>query len=319
MKTTELNRELIEGLSQSTVPSNVDNINEKVSSLVYQALASLSDKTSNVDVNRAVLLPIDESFTRAICSRSEYNYLLGIPNTEIEINSVSKKNFFKNFWKRLKYAWKKSHQKKSKAVNTEIKPSLNVVGAKYDITALRNDIILSLANFLTSTTIIYDLERYISIVGKEDFGSNIKINIYVCLYDEKTNTFKNFNYPKNRFDDINFAERVDNLNSKYGRCDENYVNMIKVYNALFSNANGYVPSQILIESLLYNCPDELYTDDLYQTFLNVSNYIRLKSAKSFKSICDTSIELFKDKNILSVGAQLDYQKLISLLDKNRVG
>ena len=313
----DLSKDLIEGLRDSTNLEFVNNLNFTVFSLVDQALKALSNKSSFIQPEKAYFMPVNEIYTGATTSQSAYAYFLGIANTEIELNSTDKKHLFKNFWKRIVRAWKMSKKKKKKKKKIEERSLTVVTKEKYTIDDLRNDFVYYLSNLISTSSIIYEYEDHIMVVGKEDFGTNVKINIYITMYDEKNGVFKMYNGRKNRYYDVDLNERFKNLANKMESC-ENFVNMIKIYNSIYSRAYSKVPNQILIESLVYNCPAVLFEHDVYQTFLNVSNYIRMIDVDALRSICDNSKSIFKEKLIIDAGAQVEFSKLIRILDNYKI-
>ena len=313
----DLSKDLIEGLRDSTNLEFVNNLNFTVFSLVDQALKDLSNKSSFIQPEKAYFMPVNEIYTGATTSQSAYAYFLGIANTEIELNSTDKKHLFKNFWKRIVRAWKMSKKKKKKKKKIEERSLTVVTKEKYTIDDLKNDFVFYLSNLISTSSIIYEYEDHIMVVGKEDFGTNVKINIYITMYDEKNGVFKMYNGRKNRYYDVDLNERFKNLANKMESC-ENFVNMIKIYNSIYSRAYSKVPNQILIESLVYNCPAVLFEHDVYQTFLNVSNYIRMIDVDALRSICDNSKSIFKEKLIIDAGAQVEFSKLIRILDNYKI-
>lgn len=313
----DLSKDLIEGLRDSTNLEFVNNLNFTVFSLVDQALKDLSNKSSFIQPEKAYFMPVNEIYTGATTSQSAYAYFLGIANTEIELNSTDKKHFFKNFWKRIVRAWKMSKKKKKKKKKIEERSLTVVTKEKYTIDDLKNDFVFYLSNLISTSSIIYEYEDHIMVVGKEDFGTNVKINIYITMYDEKNGVFKMYNGRKNRYYDVDLNERFKNLANKMESC-ENFVNMIKIYNSIYSRAYSKVPNQILIESLVYNCPAVLFEHDVYQTFLNVSNYIRMIDVDALRSICDNTKSIFKEKLIIDAGAQVEFAKLIRVLDSYKI-
>ena len=313
----DLSKDLIEGLRDSTNLEFVNNLNFTVFSLVDQALRDLSNKSSFIQPEKAYFMPVNEIYTGATTSQSAYAYFLGIANTEIELNSTDKKHLFKNFWKRIVRAWKMSKKKKKKKKKIEERSLTVVTKEKYTIDDLRNDFVYYLSNLISTSSIIYEYEDHIMVVGKEDFGTNVKINIYITMYDEKNGVFKMYNGRKNRYYDVDLNERFKNLANKMESC-ENFVNMIKIYNSIYSRAYSKVPNQILIESLVYNCPAVLFEHDVYQTFLNVSNYIRMIDVDALRSICDNTKSIFKEKLIIDAGAQVEFAKLIRVLDSYKI-
>lgn len=313
----DLSKDLIEGLRDSTNLEFVNNLNFTVFSLVDQALKDLSNKSSFIQPEKAYFMPVNEIYTGATTSQSAYAYFLGIANTEIELNSTDKKHLFKNFWKRIVRAWKMSKKKKKKRKKIEERTLSVVTKEKYTIDDLKNDFVFYLSNLISTSSIIYEYEDHIMVVGKEDFGTNVKINIYITMYDEKNGVFKMYNGRKNRYYDVDLNERFKNLANKMESC-ENFVNMIKIYNSIYSRAYSKVPNQILIESLVYNCPAVLFEHDVYQTFLNVSNYIRMIDVDALRSICDNTKSIFKEKLIIDAGAQVEFSKLIRILDNYKI-
>lgn len=313
----DLSKDLIEGLRDSTNLEFVNNLNFTVFSLVDQALKDLSNKSSFIQPEKACFMPVNEIYTGATTSQSAYAYFLGIANTEIELNSTDKKHLFKNFWKRIVRAWKMSKKKKKKKKKIEERSLTVVTKEKYTIDDLKNDFVFYLSNLISTSSIIYEYEDHIMVVGKEDFGTNVKINIYITMYDEKNGVFKMYNGRKNRYYDVDLNERFKNLANKMESC-ENFVNMIKIYNSIYSRAYSKVPNQILIESLVYNCPAVLFEHDVYQTFLNVSNYIRMIDVDALRSICDNTKSIFKEKLIIDAGAQVEFAKLIRVLDSYKI-
>ena len=314
----DLNKDLIEGLRDSTNVEFVDNLNYATFALVNQALIDLSNKSSYIQPEKAYLTPVNEIYLHAMTSQSEYTYFLGIANTEIELNSLDKKHYFKNLWKRFVRAFKMSRKKKKKKrKDKEITPTVSVTKEKYTIDELKNDFIYYLSNLISTSSIIYEYEDHISIIGKEEFGTNVKINIYITMYDEKNGIFKMYNARKNRYYEVDLNERFKNLNEKINSC-ENFINVVKIYNSLYSKAYNKVPNQILIESLVFNCPDILFEHDIYQTFLNVSNYIRMTDTDALRSICNNSKSVFKEKLIVDAGAQVEFARLLRVLDNYKI-
>lgn len=314
----DLNKDLIEGLRDSTNVEFVDNLNYATFALVNQALIDLSNKSSYIQPEKAYLTPVNEIYLHAMTSQSEYTYFLGIANTEIELNSLDKKHYFKNLWKRFVRAFKMSRKKKKKKrKDKEITPTVSVTKEKYTIDELKNDFIYYLSNLISTSSIIYEYEDHISIIGKEEFGTNVKISIYITMYDEKNGIFKMYNARKNRYYEVDLNERFKNLDKKISTC-ENFINVVKIYNSLYSKAYNKVPNQILIESLVFNCPDILFEHDVYQTFLNVSNYIRMTDTDALRSICNNSKSVFKEKLIVDAGAQVEFARLLRVLDNYKI-
>lgn len=310
---SQLNKELIEGLNESNNQEFLENVNKTVFNLISAALEEISQKSPFVNIDKCVMQPVDEIYTGAISQLSEYNYYLGINNPQIEFNSKMKKNFWKNLWREFKSAWrlgKKKYKKRKKEQKT------SYVTDKYKLSDFRHDLVNKLADFLSESSIVYEYKNHISIIGIDDFGTGVKINVYICCYEASSKTFKRYDERKNKFFLINFGDRFSNIDYKIDTCGTRFVDMIRIFNALYAKSYDRIPNQIMIESLLFNCPNLLFNkNDVNKTFVDVANFIRLADPHSFGSICDLSKSVFKDELVTRTSSQLDYGKIITMLNK----
>lgn len=308
----QLNRDLIESLNESNNQEFATKVNEFVCNLVGTAITDISAKSPFVRPEKCIILPVNENYLGAFSQLSEYTYFLGIENPQIELNSKSRKNFWKNLWREFRASWRigrKKYKKKKEKNRAEF-----VTVDKYKLSDLRADLSSKMSNYLQESSIIYQYPNHISMIGKDDFGTNVKVNIFVCCFDFKTNIFKLYNQSKNKYFSVDFGMRYENLDKKVEEIGEMFVNMIKIFNALFSKAYNKIPNQILVESLIFNCPNKLFVSDVYQTFVNVTNFIRLGNPQSFLSICDTSKNIFEEKLITATTAQTEFIKIVNMLD-----
>ena len=94
------------------------------------------------------------------------------------------------------------------------------------------------------------------------------------------------------------------------------VEMIKLINAIYSKAYNKVPNQILVESLVYNCPKLLFDEkDVFKTFVNVINYINLSNPRALCSICDTSKNIFEEPLIIKANEQVEFNRIVSMFGR----
>lgn len=308
----QINRELIEALNESNNPEFLDNINSKVFNIVENAVEDVSMKSPFIKSEKCYLLPVNEVYTGAIAQLSEYTYFLGIENPQIELNSKKKSNFWKNLWREFKANWRLGKRKYKPEKHG---PSVTPV-TKYDLKSFRHDMANALSEYLDTTSIIYEYPTSLSLVGAEDFGTDIKINIIVCCYDFKKKIFKLYNQRRNKYWVVDFGKRFENISLKTKECGLLFIDMIRIFNALYSKAYSKLPNQILVESLVYNCPKLLFNDnDLYETFVNVANYIRLTKPQSLISICNGDKNIFQEELITKNNAQVEFNKIIGMLDR----
>jgi len=313
-----LNREIIEGLNESNNDTFADNVTNTVYSLVSDAIEKISIKSPFVQLEKCNIIPVNEVYLGAFTQLSEYDYFLGVENTEIEFNSRVKKNWWKYLWREFKASWRIGRKKKYKKnkKQEEIAAKTPITIEKYKISDLRKDLMYRIADQITETSMVYEFPYCVSLIGSDDFGTGVKINIYVTIYEASTDTYKLYKPSKNKFISINFGQRYENLDKKFASCGQMFVNIAKIFNALYSKIYDKIPNQIVLESLLLNCPDSLYDkNDVYKTFVNVSNYIRIRNPKTFTSVCDSSKTLFDDPLVFRTNAQVDYGKIINMLDR----
>lgn len=308
----EIDRDLIEGLNESSNRHFVEKVNDRVYELVANAVRDISEISPFVNPEKCVLVPANEAVTGAFSQLSEYDYFFGIENKQIELNSKTRKNFWKFVWREFKASWRIG-RKKYKKEKKNAQPKLESID-KYRLSDFQYDMTRKLADYLSETTLLFNGDC-ISIVGKEDFGTNTKINIYVCCYDSKTDTFKMFNQTKNKYFDVCFGTRFELIEEKAKATDGQFVDMLKIFNALFAKNYNKIPNQILLESLLYNVPTKLFCkDDIYRTFVNVSNYLRISNPKNFVSICKGERSVFEEPLVIKSNSQVDFGKIVTMLD-----
>ena len=186
-------------------------------------------------------------------------------------------NFFKKLYRKFIVAWKqvklekaqkkgRRKRRKKQQQQQQIIQNDNFQQEKYTIAKFKNDLMLELVKYLTEKSLIAVNSKNILLLCKEDYGLNanlyfvFKSNNYYKLFD--TNTFK--------FTLIDFKDRFVNIKEKNIQTNNNFTNMIRIFNGLFANIMGYPLNQILIESVLYNCPNDLYNEtDCFEMFIKI--------------------------------------------------
>ena len=313
MKAKKLSRELVESLNDSSKQEYAVKLNDFVARLVTSAIRDIEEKSPFIKLDKCVFTPVDEVYLGSFCQLSEYNYYLGIDNPEIAFNSTKKRNWWKYVWKQFKSAWRLRRKKRRRKKDPpEPKP---ITFEKYKITDFKNDLMMKMAPYLQETTMLYDFPDHVSLYGPDDFGTGVKVNIFVCYFESETRTLKLYRESKNKFVDIHFQNRFNNLDKKIEWVGGMFINMAKLLNQTFAKFYGYVPSQVIIESLLYACPNNMFIkDDVYKSFVNIANYIRFKDPKTIVSICDETTPFLKDNLVLLTGSSTDYSKLVKMLD-----
>lgn len=304
MQNIKISKDMISNLAEQENKKFIKNTNKLVNNIVGSALKDLSEKVSFLSLNKVVLQPANELISGAFIDGSVFVYLLGVQNVQLELNTSRKVGAWKRFKDRLKLSWenrntlfKKRRRKKNKNKEKNLETnneSLKFDPSKYTIYDLSDDLQKAIVNYLTETSLIYLNRNLLQIVGKDDFGSNTKIYIYVVNYDGTF--FKYYNEKKKVFININIDERVKHLEEKIQAVGDNFVKILKIFNVLYYNTNGNMCNQVFMESILCSCPEDLYFgDDIYKVFFKIINYLSIKSIKDVRSINNTNLTIFKDE------------------------
>lgn len=317
MRNKVITKQLIEGIVRNDNSSYVDSVDEKVGGLVREAVKDLSTMVSYVSTSNVILQSANELLSGAMTDNSRFVYFLGVDNVQIDLNTRKETRIWKNLKERIIYAWrtrgsKKRAQKRLKKAaekQNNITQKVTFDPSKYSLFNLSEDLQGTFSKYLSNTTLIYLDGNVIRIVGKDDFGSNTQIIIYITLYDGEK--FKYFLNKKEGYLDIDISKRVDALNDKIESVGDVLIDLIKIYNVLYFDVNNVMPNQIFVESLFCNCPNELFDNkDVYKSFVKIINYFTVRSIKDFKSIVSDQ-PIFKDK--LCGNSAFGHSKLLSSL------
>lgn len=325
MPKVKISKQLIEMIANKDNSKIVKNINEKVSELLTITVENLANKTSYISLENVVLQPVNELFNNAFVDGSSYVYLLGIENAQLQLNTIKKESKWKDFKKKLIFFWqnrkalKKAKKKRRRKKNKEeIKPNndnKSIDPTKYTIFDLTEDLQQSLSNYLSETTMIYLNRNSLEIVGKDDFGPNVKIVLHIVNIED--HQFKYYTGNKSSFLNINLTTRYQYLSEKQLIVGENFTKMIKILNSLYLNVNGILPNQVFIESILCSCPDDLFEgEDIYKVYLKIINFISLKTIRKIKSINDTTKTILEDKICGTSG--IGFNKLLQVVGKEKL-
>ena len=301
MAKLSISKDLILSIANKNSKNFVKNINDKVNDLLTSSIDSLAGNVSYISLQNTILQPVNELFNDSMVDNSEFVYVLGVENAQLDLNTAKKSKIWDIIKSRAKIAWqnrkffkKRKRKRKKKAEESEIL-HVRFDPSKYTVYTLTEDLQHSMCQFLLPTTIIYQGNNKLEIIGKEDFGPNVKIVIYVVSLVNKE--FKFYaGKRKNPFIDLSIAKRYSKLKEKKKTAGKNFVKTLKVFNALYFNANGNMPNQVFLESVLYNCPDDLFEgDDFYKVFLKVVNYISVKTLRKIPSILNENLTVHEDK------------------------
>lgn len=323
MPNINVSKDLIVNIAEQENTKYIKTVNKSINQIIGQAIKDLSEKISFVSLKNVILQPANELISGAFIDASLFIYLLGVQNPQLELNTNQKESAWKSFKDRVVWAWnnrkrfikrKKKHRKskKSKEIET-LDNDYKFEPNTYTIYQLTEDLQKAMIQYLCETSMVYMNDNVLQIVGKDDFGANTKIVIYVVNYDGEK--FKYYAGKKEGFKLIDIDSRLKCLENKIMTVGENFIKILKVFNSLYYNINGIMCNQIFMESILCSCPEDLFFgDDIYKVFVKIVNYLSIKTLKDIKSINNSQLTIFKDEICGNCG--LGFNKMLSKILKN---
>ena len=320
MAKINISKEIILSIANQDNSKFIENIDEKVNSLFVSAIEKMSNSISYVNSKNVYLQPVNELLTGAMIDNSVFEYLLGIENAQLELNTSKHNEFLKNLKDRFKFAWdsrrlfKKRRKKRRKKKEEDLKQEemLNNIKfdpSKYDIYSLASDLQDTLVQFMDETSICYCNGNTLTLIGKDDFGANTQIIVHVVLYSNYF--FKQFKNKRKGYIDIDMDTRYHYFNEKYNDVGENLIKILKIFNLIYFNVNKSFANQVFMESIVNFCPDELFEGkDMYDIFVKIINFLYYKPLKDVKSVNDPEKNVLNDEvcgnaNVFSYKKMLD--------------
>ena len=310
-------KQIITGIAAESNQDFYNYVEKKVSKILSAAIERLGKQVPYISVNNVILQPFNEVLSGAVTDNSIFYYLLGISNSQLELNTINTNMFWYNLKKRLKIAWdsrKKHRKRKKKKDEKSLVSQVDFDASKYNIFNLTRDLFETIRFYISQTSIISMEDNFLYLVGKDDFGNNTQIKIEICFCNR--DYFKFFE-GKKKLRQYNFSCRVECLREKKREAGANFVKMLKIFNVLYYQANHEMPNAMFLESVLYNVPDKLYEDrNIYETFIKIVNYLNLKSINNFNSVNDLNLKLYQDK-MLGYNQQVGFLKMLKMIADNK--
>lgn len=285
---------------KNTIESFANKVDDEV---VETALSNLSFILTNAinDIRKRnpyisenfEILKINEFYSGAILPNSSLDVMLVLNSPQLEFNTVKLiKKKFSTFVNRLKFSLKNSKKTKKRdkyiATSTE---NLNKEKTNYTIPIFEKDLLNAVANYITPMTIVSINNGVLQING-EDLA--FKVNIFPVI--NKFGSYNFYLYNKNKFLNIDYKNRFEILEYMQKNFGEKFINLIRIFNALYFNLYGNCANSLLIESLIFNLPDETYNKNTnYEMFVFAVNFLANSKISSLISITDFSKKIFQDK------------------------
>ena len=123
-------------------------------------------------------------------------------------------------------------------------------------------------------------------VNKDDAQYDYYFKMIPCLTYYNQNNVKGQMYQKNGGIEIEYIDLAkDNFKKKNDLTDDLFRQTILIYkNLLLKEKNITTLPREIIETFVYNVPNDMFVDDSKRTMINIVNYIRNNSIKLFKTI-----------------------------------
>lgn len=302
----KFDKETIISFAKETNKAPFENAYAKTDYIINLIMKDIKDV--NPYINNYELYVANEALTKAEIPASTLDLFLVLDAKQLELNfnedkffkfKMSLVNFGKNFIENFKLFNKKKKNKKKNKKRTEENQEeqfekYSITEKKltsYNVYDFHVDFLNELAKYFTEKTMIYLSDNCINIAGKDDLG--LFIRIYVTFLNEENKAFMLYNLKTKNKTLVNFRERYDNFDIACIRTNDMFLTQLTIFNNMYYNIFKFVPNQILIESLLYSCPFNLFGEDVYETTMSLINYLKNTNIKNLKSICD-DYELTKE-------------------------
>lgn len=286
------NQQIIEQFTNRCPEEVVNRVLDLSVSLITECIEELKQITPILN-GEYTFKVVDEHCYDTSTLNSEISLFVAFKTPQLELNTLSLvNNKFKQFGIKFAHAWqsrkKPKHKKKKKKDDSQ--EAEVVVSTKYSIRELKQNIIEKVIKKIDKESYIQVFNYGIRLVSSKELG--VPVNIYFVLDTQEG--YKLYNSYTNKFCVVDFKDRSKNFNKKLTDVGENFVYMIRVFNNLFFTLYNYTPNQILMESLMYNVPDELYKGySFYECFIKILNYLNNVNIKKFVSIVDNSKKLLE--------------------------
>lgn len=273
----------------------IENALNSLNIIIDNALSDIK-KNNAFLVGNCEILPINEFYNGAVSPNSTLDVLLILTSSQLEFNTVKfNKNKFKNFWNKIKYAWKhrKDDSRRSRRRQQKQVKKIEIVlkdKTKYDMYEFKQDLLNSIVNYISPTTICSIESGVIKINGE---SLPFKTRIFPVI-----NKFGSYNYfleRKNKFINLDFKDRFKIINEMTENYGEKYLAILRIFNALYFNIYNTSPNQIFIESLIFNLPREAFLKKSdYETFVFAVNYFININLNNLKSCVDPTKKIYED-------------------------
>ncbi|MDD2445250.1 MAG: hypothetical protein PHX09_00295 [Clostridia bacterium] len=264
----------------------------KLNLIIDNTIADMK-KVNAFLIGQCEIIPINEFSSGAVSSISTLDIFLTLTSSQIEFNTIKlNQNKFKNFTKRIKWAWENKDVNKKKKKKLKAKTdNAQTLNNKYDIFRFNNDFLNSVIKYLNQTTIC-SIERGVIKIN----GDCLPFDVRIFPVINKFGSYNFFLNSKNKFINIDFKNRFKNIEDMYENYGETYLALIRIFNSLYYNIYNKQANQFFIESLVLNLPAETFFKETnYSCFVFAMNFFANVNLNELKACTDLNKKIFEEK------------------------
>lgn len=286
-------KETIIGFAKSVDEELIKSNFEKLDLVLSETMSDLSKKNAIIGTNYKAVV-FNEFAIGASTPISNIDAFLLLNSPQLEFNTVKlTKNKFKTFWNKVKAAWtnmRNKKKRKKKRKDSSENRAKDILSNKYTMSNFSIDLLNSITRYITPLSIASTTNCVLTITG-EDFSFPVRIFPAIKKGDE----YLIFDGYQNKFIKYNLSQRFKNLSEKFEGVEEEFLELCRIYYLLHYNIYSEKCNAFFIESLLYNMPHEVFSGDVYETFMNSINFFNNATFKSFISVLNKEKPMFKDE------------------------
>lgn len=199
--------------------------------------------------------------------------------------------------------------KRTKILNKSTKNNkINFPELYYDISQLKDDLYDTLMVTLDNNNILWKDEYSVCVKSTiNDDGEVFEyyFRIIPCISYYNKENIKGQMYRKNNGIEIEYVDlALENFNLKNEKTNNLYYQTILIFkNLLLKEKNITTLPKEIIETMLYNVPNEMFKNDKKETLINIINFIRNNSIKQFKTLDEQDlafVSIYRSMSLLYV-------------------
>ena len=315
--------------------------------IIYQLVDMIDDITIDlashnkfVNLNSVDLKLTGDFALHTNIIHSDLDFYLAIRSGQLELNTLKElQNKPKRFLTRLKKAWLTVRARKKRRFFTRKKKKNDQLLTEEQLTKKKQkpyvlrDLQEEYFNYIlpnfTELSVIYNKTDRITILSKEELGYSVNI-IPVFVHDDE---LRYWDHNKNQIkvillndairlmeeknEEINKLNYSQNtINSKTAKLNNNdiFYKVVRIFKSLTVNA-WQTTNLSFIDSLLYNCPNELFVGNVYEAFIRSFNYLKNANIADFYSVYNLSKNMYVQHNTMPMEIK-SLLKEISLMITN---